>query len=81
MVSFRILSQSYSMNKVFHYDYTCRRPLAPGMNTKITVTFRCVSMDDEYELLSIITKDERIRKIIICAENAIPILICKYMPT
>lgn len=53
-------------------------PLAPGMNAKLTVTYRCVSMEDEYELLSIVTKDENKINIIICAENEIPILRCKY---
>jgi len=75
MMPFKLLTSSLSL---FQYDYKPRCPLAPGMNAKLTITFKCTSMEDKYELITLMTIENKKINILIGAENVSPILHCKY---
>jgi len=76
LASFRIKSHGASNG---NFDYHCApgRPLASGMTAKLTVTFKCTSMEDVYELINIITTENRKIDVHVYAENPMPILKCK----
>lgn len=78
MTTFKIFTFDAG-HEAFSYDYSPRRPLAAGMRAKLTVTFKCTSMEDLYQLIAIVTKDNRVTHVLIRAENPIPLLKCKYM--
>jgi len=73
-IPFKLLTS----NLWFHYDYNPRCPLAPGMNAKLAITFKCTSMEDKYELISLMTTENRKTNILVVAVNASPILHCEY---
>lgn len=79
LAAFRIIAYKRTSLNVFQYDYTPRSPLAAGMNSKLVVTFNCTSLEDVYELITIITKENKKKNVLVCAENAVPILKCKYI--
>lgn len=79
MVSFKTM---YTMahrylNDVFVYELTPMCRIASGMNATLTITFRCTSMEDVYEFVTIVASDDQKTNILVCAENAMPILKCK----
>ncbi|XP_060879182.1 uncharacterized protein LOC132951388 [Metopolophium dirhodum] len=69
-IPFKLLTS----NLWLHYDYNPRCPLAPGMNAKLIITFKCTSMEDKYELISLMTADNKKTNILVGAVNASPIL-------
>lgn len=76
MIAFKLLTNNLSG---FDYDYKPACPLAAGMNAKLTITFKCTSMEDTYELITIITNENKKINILVGAENESPILNCKYI--
>lgn len=79
MTSFKILVNNGYLDGVFEYDYAPRHPLAPGMNAKLTVTYKCKSLADVYELVTIYTNENKKANILVYVENPSPILKCKYL--
>jgi len=75
MIQFKLLTSNLLL---FHYDYKPKCPLAPGMNAKITITFKCTSMEDKYELITLMTTENKKTYILVGAENMSPILHCEY---
>ncbi|KAL5241986.1 hypothetical protein ACI65C_009396 [Semiaphis heraclei] len=71
MMPFKLLTSNLSL---FQYDYKPRCPLAPGMNAKLTITFKCTSMEDKYELITLMTIENKQINILVGAENVSPIL-------
>lgn len=78
MTSFKILVNNGNLNGVFDYDYAPRHPLAPGMNAKLTVTYKCESQADVYELVTVYTTENKKSNILVYVENPSPVLKCKY---
>lgn len=78
--SFKIL-RPVGSNAMFEYDYTPMCPIAPGLNEKLTVTYRCTSMAEMSEKIIIIANDNKIMQLIVYVENPTPILKCKYTRT
>lgn len=62
---------------MFNYEYQPRGPLAPGMNVKFTVTFNCTSLEDVYEYITVVTKENKKTSFLIWAQNEAPVLKCK----
>ncbi|XP_025205925.1 uncharacterized protein LOC112602183 [Melanaphis sacchari] len=71
LIAFKLLTSNLSW---FEYDYKPICPLAPGMNAKLTVTFKCMSMEDKFELIALMTDENKKINILIGAENESPIL-------
>lgn len=69
------------LNGPFRYDFFPKRPLAPGMNTKLIVTFKCTSMEDIFEVIALIDQDNNPVYVLVCAKNPPPILRCEYIYT
>lgn len=77
MTQFECSSKS---GRSFDYEYTPRQELAPGMSSKISVTFKCMSWENLYEFLVVFpSRDETNTKLVlVCVENTPPVLRCKY---
>lgn len=78
MASFKILTHNGRSNGVFDYDYLPKCPLAPGMSSKLTVTFHCSSFEDVHEIMTIVKENKKL-DILVYVENQIPLLQCKYL--
>lgn len=76
LITFKLLTSNLSG---FDYDYKPACPLAAGMKAKLTITFKCTSMEDTYELITIMTNENKKINILVGAENESPILNCKYI--
>ncbi|XP_050525578.1 uncharacterized protein LOC126896668 [Daktulosphaira vitifoliae] len=74
IVSFKIISSDNNSNDVFNFDYSPKGQLAPGMHTKLTVIFHCSSMEDVFQLLTIVEDGNYLTHLLIGAENQMPIL-------
>lgn len=74
--SFKILKPA-SSKAVFEYDYAPMCPIAPGLNAKLTVTYKCTSLAEMSEKIIVMTNDNKIMNVIVYVENPTPILKCK----
>lgn len=77
LMPFSVIYDTSRRGNYFDYDYERGRLLAPGLTATLTVTFNCTTMEDTYDLINIIAKDNQTIDIVVSAENAIPILNCK----